>query len=132
MRQNNNKTGANQPTLSKVGIQPIKNVAAPIIIKETKNEYFLPIRSPILPKINDPIGRNINDETTTASVSKKCDEPSLGNNCVDNTLAKMIAKNISYHSIKVPTDDAKIIWKILSFFATVCEVSKVFVLMFFV
>ena len=89
------------------------------------------MRSPMLPKINDPIGLNMKDETTTANVSKKCDDPSFGNNWVDNTLAKIIAKNISYHSISVPTEEAKIIWKILSFFTTVCEGSKVLIVLIF-
>ncbi len=61
---------------------------APIKIKDSKNEYFLPILSPIFPKIKEPMGLNMNDEATTVNVSKKCDEPSAGKDLQKEILLK--------------------------------------------
>ena len=49
--------GANHPAVLKVGRRPINAVEPPIMDSVRRNVYFLPMRSPMLPKNNAPNGR---------------------------------------------------------------------------
>jgi hypothetical protein len=51
-------------------MQPIRKVAPPINNKVTIKVYFLPIKSPNLPKKKAPNGRTTNPAAKVASVDK--------------------------------------------------------------
>jgi hypothetical protein len=60
----------------------------------------------MLPKIKDPMGRTKNEEPTMAKVSKNAVSLEEGKSWLLNNLAKITAKNKSYHSNKVPVAEA--------------------------
>ena len=74
------------------GIKPIRNVAQPISNNVTMNVYFLPIKSPNLPKKRAPKGRTIKPAAKVANVDKnaKVSVPGpLGKNFVEIIVAKL-------------------------------------------
>ena len=96
-------------------------VEPPISTKVTMKVYFLPTISPSLPNTNAPKGRTIKPAAKVASVDKNAAVGfAFGKNCcarIDDKLPKM---KKSYHSIKVPTDEAVITDQ--SFFFSSCMI----------
>src|SRR5687768_15735864 len=97
----------------KSGISPIRKVAAPISNNDNRNDRFLPTRSPMEPKIREPIGLIKKEDPTMASVSRKAVESLSGKKFLLRTFARIIARNKSYHSSSVPVADAVMITRIL-------------------
>jgi hypothetical protein len=98
---------------AKFGINPIRKVAAPMSISESRNDRFLPVLSPIEPKMSEPSGLMKNEDPTIARVSRNAVESLSGKRFLLRALARMMARNKSYHSSSVPVADAVIITRIL-------------------
>ena len=78
------------PMLLYDGTNPIKNVELPIKTRVSKKVYFLPIKSPSLPKTNAPNGRTKKPAAKMASVlSNAAVSFPSGKNCVEIVLASM-------------------------------------------
>src|SRR5690349_8763349 len=93
----------------------MRNVADPMSKSETRNDRFLPRRSPMDPKIREPIGRIKNEEATMANVSRKAVESLSGKKLLLSVLARITARNKSYHSSRVPVADAVMITRMRFF-----------------
>src|SRR5688572_5980501 len=98
---------------AKFGINPIRKVAAPISINESRNDRFLPVLSPMEPKMSEPIGLMKKEDPTMASVSRKAVESLSGKKFLLRAFARIMARNKSYHSSSVPVADAVITKRIL-------------------
>ena len=97
---------------AKFGTSPIRKVAAPISISESRKDRFLPVLSPIEPKMSEPMGLMKNEDPTMARVSRKAVESLSGKKFLLRAFARMTARNKSYHSSSVPVADAVIITRI--------------------
>jgi len=66
------------------------------------------MRSPNLPNINAPRGRTINPAEKVASVARKeAVGFSFGKKVVEMMVARLPNKKKSYHSMRVPADEAR-------------------------
>lgn len=75
--------------------------------------YLRPIRSPNLPKNKAPNGLTTNPAANVASVDRKAAVGlSEGKNLVEMTIDRLPKIKKSYHSIKVPNEEAPITFQI--------------------
>src|SRR5690606_1999891 len=104
-----------------LGIQPIRKVAPPISIRVTMKVYFLPMRSPSLPKKSAPNGRTTKPAAKVAKVDRKAAVGlSEGKNLVEITMERLPKIKKSYHSISVPNEEAPITFQIPFLLACSC------------
>jgi hypothetical protein len=103
-RRTTSRTGASTPIALWVGRQPIRNVATPMISRDSTSIDLRPTRSPKCPKTMPPSGRAAKP---TAYVLNARRVPTSGSASGKKSLSKTSAaavpyKKKSYHSIVVP------------------------------
>lgn len=85
-------------------------VEIPMIVKVTMKVFLRPVRSPSLPKMMAPKGLTNSPTEKVASVASRAAVGlSFGKKRVEMIVARLPNKKKSYHSIKVPAEDAVII-----------------------
>ena len=92
-RKITSRIGAQTPACAKVGSTPIRNVPAPMITSVAIRLVLRPIRSPMSPKINPPIGRATKPDAKAPNEAMVLSSGSpLGKNSGPKTSADAVAK----------------------------------------